>query len=309
MANSYAQADAVGRFQKDSLIRVDNCPELGFYHDYYLFIPAGVKLNQRTFLLVEPNNTGRISDSSEVHDEQARFLASRSSVGNNISTELRLPFLVPVFPRPASKPNTYTHALDRDVMEETEPSLRRLDQQLVHMIQHAIKRLSTMQIDAENEVLMSGFSASATFTNRFAFLHPELIRALAIGGFNGTLMLPLSNFEGKPLNYPLGISDFKDLFTKNADTATFRQIPQFIYMGELDENDAVQFEDAYSQQERDLINSVFGPSVSQRFPRYQEIYIERGINATFKTFKDVGHWTTSEMNLQVILFFRDHIKY
>ena len=55
---------------------------------------------------------------------------------------------------------------------------------------------------------MNGFSASATFTNRFSFMHPEKIKALAIGGFNGELMLPQNEMNGIKLNYPIGTNDF-----------------------------------------------------------------------------------------------------
>ena len=68
------------------------------------------------------NNTGKITDSMEVHTEHAIALASVSSVGNNISTELRIPpCLFPFFQGRLPNPLPTIHALDRDVMEETTP--------------------------------------------------------------------------------------------------------------------------------------------------------------------------------------------
>lgn len=160
---------------KDTLIIIEKNPTKGFFNDYILFIPKGTKLNNKTFLLVEPNNTGKLSDSIEVHKQRAIYTASVSSVGNNISTELRIPILVPVFPRPESKPLTYTHALDRDVMLEKSNELKRLDLQLLEMINDSKSILKTLTIEIEDKIFMSGFSASATFVNRFSLLHPDII--------------------------------------------------------------------------------------------------------------------------------------
>ncbi|MBV6483912.1 MAG: hypothetical protein KFKLKKLM_00376 [Flavobacteriales bacterium] len=149
----FAQTSQINIFTTDSLIVVEKNPANGFYNDYILFIPKGTKLNTQTFLLVEPNNTGKLSDSIEVHKEHAIFLATKSSVGNNIATELKIPILVPVFSRPASKPLTYTHALDRDVILEKSTELKRLDLQLLEMINDAKKVLKPLNIEVADKVL------------------------------------------------------------------------------------------------------------------------------------------------------------
>ena|SRR3989338_8083749 len=299
----FAQNSHIEIFEKDSLIVIEKNPAKGFFSDYILFIPKGTKLNNKTFLLVEPNNTGILSDSIEVHKKHAIDLASVSSVGNNISAELRIPFLVPVFPRPASKPLTYTHSLDRDVMLETSNELKRLDLQLLEMISDAKNILKALTIEVKDKIFMSGFSASATFTNRFSFLHPDKIQALAIGGFNGELMFPQNEINSVKLNYPIGTNDFEKLFKQKLDLETYKSIPQLIYMGELDDNDAVQYDDAYNKKERKIINDNIGATVQKRYSECQIVYLKANINATFKTYENVGHWTTSNMNLEVIKFF------
>jgi hypothetical protein len=285
------------------LLVVKKNPGKGFYNDYILFIPGKTPLNKKIFLLVEPNNTGKISDSMEVHEKYAIDLASVSSVGNNISTELEIPLLVPIFPRPASRPLIYTHALDRDVMLEKLPELKRLDLQLLEMINDAKGILSSMNIRVDPKIFMNGFSASATFTNRFSFIHPEKIKALAIGGFNGELMLPQNDINAVKLNYPIGTSDFTELFGKKFNMDAYKSIPQFIYMGKLDGNDAVQFDDAYDENERKIINDNVGRHVQERYLECQKIYQENNIAPIFKTYENIGHWTTSDINLEVIKFF------
>lgn len=300
---SFGQGPQPQFFKKDSVIIIAKNPAKGFSNDYILFIPKGTPLNKEIFLLVEPNNTGKLSDSMEVHKQYALDLASVSSVGNNISTEVKIPLLVPVFPRPASKPYTYTHALDRDVMQEKSDELKRPDLQLVQMINDARRILQGLKIDIREKVFMSGFSASGSFVNRFSFLHPEIIEALAIGGFNGELIFPQKKINGLRLNYPLGINDFEKLFGQKFDFETYKAIPQFIYMGQLDDNDAVQFDDAYSRKERKIINTHIGAGVQDRYAECRKVYEQAGINATFRTYENVGHFTTSEVNLDVIRFF------
>ncbi|MBL7888434.1 MAG: hypothetical protein JNL24_02715 [Bacteroidia bacterium] len=303
-----AQNLSTETFKTDSVLLIHKAPEKGFHNDYIIFIPKGMLRNKDLFLLVEPNNTGKVTDSMEVHEKHAIALASVSSVGNNISTELKIPLLVPVFPRPASKELTYTHALDRDVMEEKTPALHRLDLQLLAMVEDAKKILASMNVPTKSKFFMSGFSASGTFTNRFSFLHPEKIQALAIGGFNGELIMPLKELNTTPLLYPIGIADMNALFGKEFDLQAYQNIPQYIFMGQLDDNDAVQFDDAYSETERKIINTDIGSTVQTRYIKCQEMYKANGIHPIFKTYENIGHWTTSKVNLDVIYFFMEQMK-
>jgi hypothetical protein len=165
-----------------------------------------------------------------------------------------------------------------------------------------------MGIKVESKIFMNGFSASGTFTNRFSLIHPDKIQALAVGGFNGKLMVPQNELNGVKLNYPIGTNDFYNLFGKTLDIKTYKQIPQLIYMGKLDDNDAVQFDDAYSEEERKIINENLGFDVQGRYLACQKIYNEHHLNVTFKTYETVGHWTTSEVNLEVIKFFMKQLQ-
>lgn len=295
-------------FKKDSLLIIKKDAKKGFNSDYILFIPKGTLINKTTFLLIEPNNTGKTSDSMSVHKEYAIDLASKSSVGNNVSTMLKIPLLVPIFPRPSSKPLTYSHALDKNVMQENSPDLKRLDLQLLAMVNDAKTILKSMHIKTHSKILLNGFSASATFVNRFSVVHPETIKALAIGGFNGKLILPINKIKETTLNYPIGINNLSAVFNKKFEIEQYRKIPQFIYMGKLDENDAVQYDDAYDENERQIINSTIGSNVQERYLECQRIYKENAITPIFKSYEKVGHWTTSDINLAVIQFFFKQIQ-
>lgn len=300
---TYSQNPISESFLKDSLIIIESNPLIGFNNSYILFIPKGTLKNKLTYLIVEPNNTGKTSDSLAIHKNSAIELASISSVGNNISTNLKIPLLVPIFPRPDSKPLVYTHALDRDVIFEEDEKLERLDLQLIAMINNAQNILKNNDVLIHDKIFMNGFSASATFTNRFLFIHPEIVKAAAMGGLNGELMLPLKKYKDKEFNYPLGINDFKNIFNKEFKLIRFKEIPQYIYMGMEDQNDAVQFDDAYNITERKIINTTLGNKVQERWISCQNIYNKENISVEFKTYDKVGHWTTPPMTVDVSKFF------
>ncbi len=193
-----------GSFLKDTLISIEADPASGFSHEYLLMIPKGTTKAETLFLVVEPNNSGFTSDSIELHREGAIFVATKRSIGNIVATELHLPLLVPVFPRTRKENLVYTHALDRDAMLSQNEEIKRLDLQLLAMISDARLRLQDLGIPVEKKVVMTGFSASGSFVNRFTFLHPEKLQAVVSGGLNGILMLPKKEMNDHTLNYPLG---------------------------------------------------------------------------------------------------------
>ncbi len=91
----------------------------------------------------------------------------------------------------------------------------------------------------KDKIFITGFSASGTFANRFSLLHPEKIKATASGGINAIAKLPVAKLDGKTLNYPLGIGDIKKITGKRVNMKAFINLPKFLFMGELDNNDAV----------------------------------------------------------------------
>ena len=73
--------------KRDSLIFVARDPKKGFHNDYILFIPKGTPLQKQTVLLVEPNNTGKLSDSMEIHKQYAIDLAPFGVRSNAINAD------------------------------------------------------------------------------------------------------------------------------------------------------------------------------------------------------------------------------
>jgi hypothetical protein len=158
--------------KRDTLLRIEPKPGSGFNFPYYVYIPARTRLNTQLHLLVETNNSG-LNDTLEFHDKEAAKAAKRNSLGSSIARRLRVPYLVPVFPRTQKEWKVYTHAIDRDAMLIKGGENKRLDLQLIAMIEDAGKVLAALGITINKKVLLNGFSASGTFANRFTCIHPD----------------------------------------------------------------------------------------------------------------------------------------
>lgn len=232
------KAQIVGKidFSTETLIKVPAKPEKGFNYPYYLYIPAGTNESKINRLLVEPNNSGYVSDDLGFHDERAKTTATRT-MPSFVADLLKMPFLVPIFPRPFTEWwDNYYHTLSRDVMLQKTGDGVRVDLQLIAMIKDAQNLLSKQGVKLEKKVFMTGFSASGQFANRFTVLHPEWVKAVFHGGFT---IYPTDSIDGNTLYFPLGIADIEELTGKKFNLEEYKKVAQFVYTGDLDQNDKI----------------------------------------------------------------------
>lgn len=327
------------------LFEVRSRPAEGFHWDYYLLVPKGWSrggpqgnssgtgdgngpastAGLSSHLLVAPNNSGTNSDDMALHAERARELLRR--VHRWLGRELGTPCLVPVFPRPRTIEGApregwfyYTHALDRQSLGLEVEEYERIDRQLIAMIDHARSLLSKTGRRVEPEVLMFGFSASGNYANRFAFLHPGRVQAIAAGGLNGMPLLPLDRMAGRKLYYPVGIYDVEELTGDTVDLEAVRRTPQYLFMGELDANDTLPYDDAFDDRERRIIEEVFAtvpvrePSeekasiLLERFELSSELYRRMEIPARFEVYEGIGHTLNGDVVADIIEFYEESVE-
>jgi len=289
---------------EDSIVRVPANSEKGFDFPYYLFVPRSIPRSRNIHMLVEGNNTGKRSDDLEIHDQKAKHQTTNSQ----IAKKLNIPLLVPVFPRPDSSPFMYTHQLDEDTLLVKTGLLKRIDLQLIEMIKDAQELLRTNSIKVNEKVFMHGFSASGTFANRFAILHPRMVRAVAAGGINCIPTFPTTRWQNATLRYPVGIADLKEIAGIDFDEKAYKQVSQYIYMGYLDRNDTIPYGkaydgEAYDKEDAELIKTLIGAEMPKRWQVSQSIYQELEIPAQFVTYNDTGHRIRSEMIDDIVKFF------
>jgi hypothetical protein len=289
----------------ETIIEVKADPIKGFSFPFLLKIPASIDTN---YLVVETNNTGAVSDDFDVHYQSAKKAIVGNAVGPWVAKKLNSPILIPIFPRTKTDWEIYTHALDRDTLLIKKGKLKRVDLQLLAMISQAKKELANHSVEIKDKVILTGFSASGSLANRFSMLHPDSLQLIVAGGLNGILMLPVDKVGTEKLDYPLGVNDFQKVTGKVFDKSKWAAIPQFLFMGKNDTNDAVKYDDAYSDVERKTIYSALGQNMQpERWAKCQSIYKDNNVNAVFHTYEDMGHGTNLKIHNDILNFIKANI--
>jgi predicted esterase len=275
-------------------------PAQGFYWPYLLYVP---KVVRSTHLLVVPNNTG-----FQTADLELLRAAGSCEIDRQTALAVRLgaPLLVPLFPRPpvdGDAENLYLHALSRASLETKVERFRRVDLQLVAMIDNARAALREAHVEVEPVVFLWGFSASASFAARFTMLHPDRVAAVAVGSPGGWPIAPVAADDGEKLPYPVGVADEKELTGRPFDLARVRRVPFFFYLGDQDENDSVTYRDSFSKADEELIFRRFGKTPASRWKDAERLYAKAGLEAHFALYPGAAHSVTPEMAKEIATFF------
>jgi hypothetical protein len=107
------------------------------------------------------------------------------------------------------------------------------------------------------------------------------------------------------LPFPLGTADFASILNRPFQLGIWRRVPQFIYMGACDTNDAVPNDDAYTEAQRKIIYEYLGERMQpDRWEKCQSLYREAGATVTFRTYPCVGHETNERIDADIADFFR-----
>ncbi len=292
----------------NQLLRVEANPKKGFNYPFYIYIP-NIKSKDKSRLLLIPNNPGTSDDSLLFHDEAAM---KESLKWRDFAEATSSILLMPAFPRPTYQADKktqaleYTHALDRDTLLVKDGPLKRLDLQLIKMSDEArrIVKNKTSRI-LPKKFFLFGFSASAMFVNRFTFMHPEYVSAIAFGAPGGWPIAPVLKFQEKDLRYPIGIFDLEKLAGKKVDFESLRKVPFYIFLGSKDENDSVVYRDGYEVEDEELIFSLFGKKPVDRWAIAEKLYKEAGLNAIYRLYEGIGHDTNKAINNDVVKFFNE----
>jgi dienelactone hydrolase len=276
-------------------------PSKNFSWPYLLALPAQAKGGGP--VLVVPNNTGFSSEDIVLLRASAACEVARQAP---LASRLGVPLLVPMFPRPTATgedDNLYLHALSRAALETKVPAFRRVDLQLLAMLDDARARLKARGIETRDRALLWGFSASGSFVARFALLHPSRVLAAASGAPGGWPIAPAAEADGAALPYPVGIADVKSLAGEAVDLKAAKPVAFLFFLGEKDGNDSVPFRDSFSKADETLVFGLFGKTPVSRWKKAEELYRSAGMNARFALYPGVGHEVTKEMDEDVAKFF------
>jgi hypothetical protein len=152
----------------------------------------------------------------------------------------------------------------------------------------------------EDKIFMGGFSGSGAFTNRFATIYPEMLKAIAHGG-NLYPILPGSKYQERELLFPLGVSDNEVIFGRKFDLDSYNQVAKLEFFGKLEKWDYYPRDvlDNLDKNSREL----FGKSSYSRLLNKHKAYFELGGEKVTIVTTDVGHTLHANDGLYMKEFF------
>lgn len=302
--------------KEQKILYVEPNPEKGFNVGYFLKWQQLDKSNPLEFF-VEGNN-GKPRDEYEstknkTQDDIVKYFNFHDMVTYGMNNYV---VLMPVFMRPkkcvenGNWSNVDYRALTSEAIWSDDKFNKRVDLQLLAMIKDAKELLNAENIESKNKVIMVGFSDSANFAQRFAFLHPEVINGVFIGGMNALAPIPLKTYKGEVLNYPLGTNDYKKLTGHEFDANTYASITQFFLLGDKDENDIVPFRDCITTEEQKTIEKIYGKDMqTDRWDNMKKSLKECGLkNIHCYKIEGIGHELSPSLMQPFVKQFFDELK-
>lgn len=296
-------------FSQDTIVLIPANPEKGFHYPYYLGIPKNANKSRYKRLIVESNNSVMVNDILEFHIDDAKVNVTGRSLAAYVSEILGIPILMPVFPRPMTDWDNlpYMQFLDRKSLLSDDKDMKRADLQLTAMIKDAQKLLEKNNLKVDEKIFMTGFSSSAKFAQRYTVLHPEMVKAIIVGGIASTAVLPLSKYNGVDLRYPVGVSDLKELIGYEFNEKEYKKVAQFMYMSDQDTNDATEWRDCFEEEDAQTIWSLLGRK--QLFDRWNntiKAIDDNGFSSSiqFHMYEGIGHGIPQALFHDSLEFFK-----
>lgn len=291
---------------------IESDPDAGFHYPYVLYRPE-TQQNTARPLYVEPHNSRTVASQAELTEQ----LSDRAEGSLQAAIRLSLPGIVPGFPRTPEDGGDYVQSLALEMLDSEEKradiatdafpadTLHRVDQQLLSMVEDARERLGSEPYPISEVLHMNGFSSSGSFSSRFAFLYPDRVASMSLGG-GGARPLPLESRDGVTLPYPLGIADYGDWVDHEFDREAWTAIDQYIYVGQEDQPLPETDQRGYypiSPRYQEQAEAVYGKNrVTERFPVTRTVYDEAGANATFKIYEGIGHTVNGDIAEDIARF-------
>ncbi|MBT3984089.1 MAG: hypothetical protein HOE90_22225 [Bacteriovoracaceae bacterium] len=276
----------------------------GFNWPYYYYIPSTLEVEKTNRILVLPYYSNREENVMNFHLELG--LEKTGYTVNAIAENINLIIMRPVFPRSEKYWWYDTHSLDRDTLMVRKGKLKRIDIQLIRMIEDFRGRLESRGYSTHPKVLMAGYWKSALFTNRFTLLHPRMVQAALIGPTGGMPMVPKKIWHGNDLDYPLGTDDIRSITGQYFRWKEAKEIPMLFYQGNNDTRDVLDLKEGMDEEQKAKVVEIFGSSPIKRYRKIGKIYKDYGCNCSFRIYQDVADEITPPMRKDIIRFLKLH---
>ncbi len=276
-------------------------PAKGFQWGYALYLPKTIDTSKKLPVLLIMTDCG-VTDTVKETEEKTLFRLQYERSEYPVADELGVPLVMPIVQRPEG---LYTQALSRAVFVSQEEPFKRLDLQVLKILEDARKELKKRGIHTKDKFLVTGFSSSGVFAWRWTMLHPEYVLALVTGGALYH-MLPIEKLNGDKLIYPVGVSDLKKYTGKKFNKKAWSKIPIFSSNGEKDNNDTFVYEECFAKElERPVLQKVLpGKDIFERRTQSLQLLAELAPNVQTHVYPWLGHKPVTK---DVIDFLKKHI--
>lgn len=219
--------------------------EKGYNFPFILIYPSNVSKKCKIF--VESFNTAQYNPNNIMtFDEQIKdakgfaswLCKSKDNDYSELYHSLNSPVIIPVIERCDAnyKEEFYTQMLGRNAITTQDLRFKRLDLQVIAMIEEVKNQFHKQGIKTENKAGILGISASGVFAYRMAFLQPEHFDWVLSFCSNGLMPLPKETFNNQKLIYPLGTADYEEITGKRFNEKDYYNIKQFITVGKEEDN-------------------------------------------------------------------------
>lgn len=216
---------------------------------YVLACPE--KYEKDSKIIMETNNLefkdGKYLDWNIKEDKQFMINdAIESVIGNDgkfglieYADSVNSSFLMPIIPS-VSGGKPYFQQLSVECFSDKIPNsseFYRIDNQICEIINDAINFLDYDNKIIEGKVFFNGYSSSGVFAQRFAFLHPEFVNQVLIGGAISSIPMPENCLGSNELEYPLGTSNYTSKIGLSFNNELYKNIKFRYYVDGMEDID------------------------------------------------------------------------
>lgn len=276
-------------------------------YDWFSYIPNSLNLSKTNYIWVTGLHGNLITDDyQQIVDETRSQIEWRTQ----LAEKYQLVIITPVFPRPETN-NIYVVSIPHYVfLSDTDLFLQRPDEKLNLMIDMFLQELRDEGVAMSDKVFIDGFSAGGMFAQRYVLLQPDRVQAMAAGQCGGAITLPVATYDSEELQWPVGINDYELLLGKEFNLESYQKVPQFIYIGDLDNNNSTLWgigEMWRTQEQLDFLNNTFGDTDPIRIQN-EATYLNRNgfSNIYFKMYPNVPHQMNDQSINDVMSFFNSY---
>lgn len=319
-------------------------PDEGFYFPMLLCVGNGNDVRMKTekkHLFVDILNVEQMKSKEDFDSLNYDDAIGSAGLGHMMAVWLEMPFILPLIPKlniefsteETGRVYTYESAFDRDTIFYKEilsgemygPSVAKevreqivergfkpeafidIDEQLIKMIKFANEYLRKYGYNMEDKVFMNGFSASGTFVDRFATMHPEIVRAYAGLAAGDSFVLPIDKLEGHNLILPLGVSDYQKATGRTFSLKDYNSVARILQMGEKDTNDVMKYRSCFGKDELEIAYDLWGETTLERAYDLYDDFSMTGGHGLLIIDKDIEHGTSFEMKKYLLDFYYANI--